>query len=628
MMKIEQTFKKLLLASLIASLAACGGDDGTDGATGPQGEQGPQGETGAEGPAGEDATNSTISLQFAGRYETGAFDESASEIVVYDPATNQIFSINANSGMVDVLNIAAPSMPVLTMSLDIASDVAGAIDGLASADELGAANSVAVHDGVVAVAVEADTKQSNGYVAFYQNDGIFLAAVEVGALPDMLTFTPDGSMVLVANEGEPNGDYSVDPEGSVSVINVSGGAATVTQADVSTLDFTDFNAGGSRAGELGSDVRVSSKSASVAQDLEPEYITVSPDSASAWVALQENNAIAKLDLATMEVSAILGLGYKDYSILGNELDASNKDDSINIRNWPVRGLFMPDTIDSFEFAGVNYLITANEGDGREYLTDEDDATACTAAGGFDFDDGDCFHYLDEIRAKDIQDTGATIDLPSLGFYAESVEELTEDENLGRIKVVADMGVSDCTGNTLATTGQPGAGCVYKALYSYGARSFSIWNGETGELVYDSGSDFERITAQRLGGDFNATNDENGGDDRSDDKGPEPEAVEVAHIAGATYAFIGLERVGGIMVYNISNPEAAQFVQYINTRDFSVDIEALVDAGDFSAAGDLGPESVLFIAAEDSPSGEPLLVVGNEVSGTIAMFNVNVVDSAP
>ncbi|HEY7776694.1 MAG TPA: collagen-like protein, partial [Kineobactrum sp.] len=189
-----------------------------------------------------------------------------------------------------------------------------------------------------------------------------------------------------------------------------------------------------------------------------------------------------------------------------------------------------------------------------------------------------------------------------------------------------LGTAGCPAGSLETTGQPTAGCVYEALYSFGARSFSIWNGSTGELVFDSGSDFETITAQRLGNDFNATNDENGGDNRSDDKGPEPEAIEIARIAGKTYAFIGLERVGGIMVYNISNPEKAEFVQYINTRDFSVDVEALVDAGDFSAVGDLGPESIKFIAAEDSPNGEALLVVGNEVSGTTALFGVNIIDN--
>lgn len=628
-MTFDSTFKQLTLAALISSLVACSGDDGAKGEKGDTGAQGPQGEQGVAGSNGEngvDATPNTIAIKFIGRYESGEFDESAAEIVAYDAATEQVFVVNANSGMVDVLDISEPSLPVLVSSLDLGTDIAAALSSVASADALGAANSVAIKNGVVAVAVEASNKQANGYIAFYQADGTFLSAVEAGALPDMVTFSPDGNKVLAANEGEPNGDYSVDPEGSVTIVDISAGVASVTSANVTHITFTDFNVGGSRENELGNDVRISSKSASVAQDLEPEYIAVSADSQTAWVALQENNALVEIDLADNSISAILGLGYKNHAVLGNELDASNKDDSINITNWPVRGLFMPDSIDAYQFGGVNYLITANEGDGREYLSDAADESACTAAGGFDFDDGDCFHYLDEIRLKDIEDTGATVNLDDLARFAPDFDTLAEDENLGRIKIVANMGVSGCDTDTFATTGQPSTGCEYEALYTYGARSFSIWNAETGDLVFDSGSDFERITAQRLGDEFNASNDENGGDDRSDDKGPEPEAIEIAQIGGKTYAFIGLERVGGIMAYDITHPESARFVQYINTRDFSVDIEDLVDGGDFSAVGDLGPESILFIAAEDSPSGVALLVVGNEVSGTTAIFEVNLVSA--
>lgn len=597
-------------------LAGCDGDDGRDG------RDGVDGSPGAPGTPGENASASRIGLSFLGRYETGEFDESAAEIVDYDPATRQAFVVNANSGRVDILDISAPSTPTLVRSLDVAADIAGAVAELDGPGALGAANSVAVSGNTLAVAVEADVKQDNGWVAFYQTDGTFLSAVEAGALPDMLTFTPDGNTVLVANEGEPNGDYSVDPEGSITLIDVSAGAGSVSAANVSQLRFTDFNSGGSRS--LGEDVRISAKSASVAQDLEPEYIAVSGDSRTAWVALQENNAVARVDINARTISEVIGLGYKDHSLPGNELDASNRDGGINLRPWPLRGVYMPDSMDSYEINGITYLVTANEGDGREYLTDATSAEDCSAQGGFDYDDGDCFHYLDEIRVGDILDSGATIELANLQRFAPDLDALTDNANLGRIKVITNLGVRDCPTGSLETTGQPTAGCVYEALYSYGARSFSIWNGSTGERVFDSGSDFETITAQRLGEDFNASNDENGGDDRSDDKGPEPEAIEIATIDGKTYAFIGLERVGGIMVYDVSNPERAEFVQYLNTRDFSVDIEALTDAGDFSAAGDLGPESIRFVAAEDSPNGEALLIVGNEVSGTTALFAVDVI----
>lgn len=598
-----------LVAALL--LTGCEGDDGSDGS---------DGAAGSTGDAGIDATASRIALSFLGRHETGVFDESAAEIVDYDPATRQVFVVNANSGLVDVIDISSPSTPTLVTEIDVAADIAASN---ANAPALGAVNSVAFSGSSFAAAIEADNKQEDGYIAFYQTDGTFLSAVEVGALPDMVAYSPDGNTVLVANEGEPNGDYSVDPEGSVSIIDVSGGESAVTAANVTTLSFGDFNTGGSKS--LGEGVRVSAKAASVAQDLEPEYIAFSVDGATAYVMMQENNALGVIDVAGAEVAAILGLGFKDHGLLGNELDASNRDGGTNIRSWPLRGLFMPDGFDSYQYAGTTYLVTANEGDAREYLTEAADESACAAQGGFDFDDGDCFHYLDEIRAGDLLDMGATLDLPNLTRFAPDAETLLQNENLGRIKIVVDQGVSGCTTNSIATTGQPGPGCVYEALYSYGARSFSIWNGSTGALVFDSGNDFEMMTAQRLGEGFNASNDDNQGDDRSDDKGPEPEAVEIAVLDGKTYAFIALERVGGIMVYDISNPEAAEFVQYLTTRDFSVDIGELVDSGDFSAVGDLGPESIRFIAAENSPSGEALIVVGNEVSGTTALFSIRIVN---
>ncbi|MEM1142963.1 MAG: choice-of-anchor I family protein [Pseudomonadota bacterium] len=621
-----QTRSFLLTAVVAASLVlvGCEGDDGDDGAPGAPGTQGPAGPEGPQGPAGpsgQDSVNSRIALNFLSRFETGEFDESAAEIVDYDPSTRQVFTVNANSGRVDIIDISAPTTPTFVAELDVAADIAANVP---AAPAMGSVNSVSVSGDSLAAAIGADNTQANGYVAFYQTDGTFLSAVEVGALPDMVTYTPDGNTVLVANEGEPNGDYSIDPEGSVSIIDISGGEGSITAMNVATATFQDFNTGGNKA--LGANVRIAAKAMSVAQDLEPEFIGVSADGTTAYVMMQENNAVGVLDVAAQEITAVLGLGYKDHGLIGNELDASNRDGGTNLRSWPLRGLFMPDGFDTYEYAGTTYLVTANEGDAREYLTDASDEAECTAQGGFDFDDGDCFHYLDEIRAADLLEVGASIELPNLSRFAPDVETLLADENLGRVKLVVDQGVSGCSTDSIATTGQPGEGCVYEQLYSYGARSFSIWNGSTGALVFDSANDFEMITAQRLGEGFNASNDDNEGDDRSDDKGPEPEAVEIATLDGRTYAFIALERVGGIMVYDISNPESAEFVQYLNTRNFNVDIGDLVDAGDFSAVGDLGPESIRFISADDSPSGEPLIVVGNEVSGTTAIYSVTVVSN--
>lgn len=570
------------LALCTALMAGCSGDDGLNGAP------------------GADAVEQTISLSLIGRYETGEFDESASEIVAFDPATDQMYIVNALLGELEIVDLADPTTPTSVTTLSVADGISSSLS--VDAADIGGPNSVSVHDGVVAVAVEANPKTSNGWVAFYQaTDGAFLSAVEVGALPDMVTFTPDGNYVLTANEGEPNDDYSVDPEGSVSIIDVSGGVSTVTATNVATAAFTDFNTGGSRAAELPSTVRIFGPGASVAQDLEPEYLSVSTDSATAWVSLQENNAIAEIDLSAGTVTSIWALGFKDYGLFGNELDASNEDGpadgpAINIRNWPVLGMYQPDTIASYDFNGTTYLVTANEGDARDYDT-----------------------FSEEIRIKDIADDFSGTVSP------DGVERFTfngaidDDRNLGRLRITSTLGYDTaelgCSYN--ATTGEP-AGCTFTQLYSYGARSFSIWNTETGAQVFDSGSDFERITAQRLGANgFNASNDNNDLDDRSDDKGPEPEALTLAQINGRTYAFIGLERVGGIMVYDISRPEAPEFVQYITNRDFSATI-------DTSAAGDLGPEGMAFIPAENSPNGSPLLLVGNEISGSTAIFQIDLI----
>lgn len=633
-MMTRNSVSAVATAIFLALASGCEVDDGADGADGATGAAGAAGMPGA---AGADTERQTIALRYlsSARNPAAGFDQSAAEIVAYDATTQRAYVVNAQSGAIDIYDLSAPATPQLSGSLDVANDVAAARTELADANALGAVNSVATSGGVVAVAIEAAPKQDPGYVAFFQiSDGSFLSAVQVGALPDMLTFSPSGNVVLVANEGEPSADYSNDPEGSVSLIDVSAGVATLSDAQVTAIGFAAFNAGGARAAELGSEVRTPNPRGitSVAQDLEPEYITVSADNGTAWVAMQENNAIAEIDLASASITAIWGLGSKDHGLLGNEMDASNRDAAISLRNWPVRGLFMPDAIASYSYGGSNYLVTANEGDGREYIFDAADAATCTAAGGIAFDDGDCLAYLDEVRVKDIiEDYNASIDIDGIARFpganddsdSDGTPDIFENENLGRLKVVATEGAD--AGCDLSD-GQPEAGCSYGTLFSFGARSFSIFNADTQRLVYDSGNDFERITAQRLGANFNASNDDNEGDDRSDDKGPEAEAVSLGVINGRTYAFIGLERVGGVMVYDISEPEFARFVQYINNRDFSADVQNPDDSYN-PAAGDLGPESIVFVPAADSPNGSALLLVGNEVSGTLAIFQIEAITLA-
>jgi DNA-binding beta-propeller fold protein YncE len=632
-------------AILSLALTACEGDDGRDGVDGADGADGltsllrntalPEGDTNCptggtqvdsgidangdgvlsddeidqttfvcNGADGSDGTPSfeTLELAFLGRTPAIAdnFVESAAEIVAFDPATDLAYLVNANAGEIDIVDLSSPTTPTITGTLDAAADVAAAVGS-----PMGGVNSVSVSGGLIAVAVQADPKTDNGFVAFYNTEGTFLRAVEAGALPDMVTFTPDGQFVLAANEGEPNSDYSIDPQGSVTIIaREASEGTTVSLANIAAasgpvrLSVSDDVCGG---GETDADTRMGC-------DLEPEFITVSEDSSTAYVALQENNAVAIIDIANASLTTVLGIGFKNYGMAGNELDPSNRDGGANIASWNVFGAYMPDAIDSYTVGGTTYLVTANEGDGREYLTEVEEAD-CPA--GRIFDDGECFYYLDEIRIGDIADTGATL---SADLLAKLPADYAEDENLGRLKVITDLGLEDTS--CLDAAYQPTASCVYTDLYSFGARSFTIWNASTGAVVYDSGSDFETITFEALGESFNASNDDNEGDDRSDDKGPEPEAVKVEKIGDKWFAFVALERVGGVMVYDVTSPSEPSFVQYINERDFTVDAEE-----DIEIVGDLGPEDIVFIPAADSPSGEPLLLVSNEVSGTLAVFSV-------
>jgi DNA-binding beta-propeller fold protein YncE len=516
--------------------------------------------------------NMPITLNQIGTFTTGAFDEGAAEINAYDPVSRRLFVINSNATTIDVLDLTNPANPTQIGQIDATAFGAGA-------------NSVAVKNGLVAVAIENETVTDPGSVIFFNaadanfNSPTLLGNVTVGALPDMVTFTPDGSKVLVANEGEP--DDGVDPEGSVSIIDV----ATRT---VQTASFAPFNA--QQATLQANGLRIFPNK-TLAQDVEPEYISATDT--TAYVALQENNAIAVVDIASATVTSILPLGTKDHSLPGNGFDASDEDSAINIQPWPVVGLYMPDAIATFEARdGQTYIVTANEGDDRGDADDAADSPLGDAVRLGDLDDVETFGR-----------SGLSLDPSILAQYPN----IADDNQLGRLTISSIDGDTDGDGDI-------------DQIYSYGTRSFSIFD-TAGNLVFDSGDDFERITATLFPGDFNSTNDENDSfDSRSDAKGPEPEGIVLGELSGRTYAFVGLERIGGVMVYDITDPANSSFVQYINPRNFSVDV-TLPDGSTNPVVGDLGPEGLTFIAAEDSPTGLPLLAVSNEISGSTSVFAI-------
>jgi hypothetical protein len=390
----------------------------------------------------------------------------------------------------------------------------------------------------------------------------------------MVTFTPDGSFLLAANEGQPSPDYTIDPEGSVSIVDMRQGAATLSQADVTTAGFSAFN-----SVALDPSVRIFGPGATVAQDLEPEYITVSHDSRTAWVTLQENNALAVLDLKAQKVTSIVGLGFKNHGLSGNGLDGSRDDRVVGIQPWPVWGAFMPDGIAALHHRGETFLITANEGDVREYP-----GLNAPAGGG-------------ESEAVEIEDV--VLD-PTVFDAATAALLKHRTAGIGRLKITSFTGDDDGDGD-------------FDRLVTFGARSFSVWSQE-GALVFDSGDALEQITAAAHPLNFNASNTNNDLDNRSDDKGPEPEGVAVHRLFGRNYLFVALERIGGVIVYDVSEPGAPSFVQYINVRSFAA-------APGSSASGDQGAEGLRVIPAELSPNGRPLLMVSNEVSGSLRLFEI-------
>ncbi|HTU66911.1 MAG TPA: choice-of-anchor I family protein [Steroidobacteraceae bacterium] len=936
--------------------------------------------------AADGKNGSGFELSVLGSYSTG-LGAGAAEIVSYDKQSRRLFTINAAASSVDILSVANPAAPTLIKRLDLSA--------------LGSPNSVDAHDGVIAVAIQAPVKTDAGKVGFYTVDGELLGTVPTGSLPDMLTFTPDGRHVLVANEGEPSGygaPTDVDPEGSVTIIEVPKNKKQWQQLGpdyVKTVNFRQFD--GQEAALRAQGVRIYGPGASASQDFEPEYIAVGTDSEFAYVTLQENNAIAEIDVEEGKLTRLSPLGFKDYrakpsvsatyewtdlptigyttagqefllggfsalafegrtrdgklkfitstdrgpnaeptgilrpfllpdftprlvrftldpadgrfelveqillkrangrkltglpntalsadtnqayndevpvDLFGNQLpldplggdfecvvvaadgtfwmgdeyrpaiyhfdrkglllqryvpigthaaagkpvpapgvagefgiealpaviaqrrqnrgvealaqqngklyafvqspirnpvtlangtlnamknvrvvefdpntlatrqflyemdnpaplnaadtradkigdatatpsgeflvverdddavpasdvsvitkkvysftlgnasdvtglesnlypvvrngvtsnlsidqmttaelaaigvrsiaktlhvdlaragyasvqkvegltvlddgrlavvndndfgvaqivvdkttgtfttapgytpeketlglidvpglDASDRDSKINIRDWPLFGIYEPDSIAAYDdIKGRTFLVTANEGDARDWPG-----------------------YAEEARVS-------TLTLDPVAF--PDAATLKNNANLGRHTVTKSLGDFDGDGD-------------YDALFTLGGRSFSIWSA-TGEQVYDSGSQFERITAFADPAHFNASNDNTNFDDRSDNKGPEPEGVAVGKIDDRTYAFIGFERVGGIAMYDVTDPRAPFFVDYLNNRNFA------------AGTGDAGPEGVHFISAKESPNGQPIVAVANEISGTVTLYAV-------
>jgi 2',3'-cyclic-nucleotide 2'-phosphodiesterase / 3'-nucleotidase / 5'-nucleotidase len=508
--------------------------------------------------------NPSIRLELIGRYTGGIFSRHAVQTPPgYDPDSHRLYVGSAIRRQVELVNIKNPYLPKKDRSVELRVSP----------------SAVAFANRILAVAIHGPEKSARGAVLFFDEDGDPAAPpVTVGVQPSMLAFTPDRRRILVTNTGEASDDYREDPEGSVSIIRLRERWYGL-DPDVSTIRFREWNTRRTELRRAG--VRLLGPGATVAQDLEPESVAVAPDGRRAYVTFQRNNAIGVIDLGSERLVAIHALGFKNHALARNAIDASPADGRINIRSWPLRSWYQPDQIAFAPTAAGPVLVTANEGDPRDF-------------GPFMETKRVAELILDPVRFPD-------------------AASLQQPENLGRLRVSRFEGDFGRDGD-------------YDALYAIGSRSFALWSTD-GQLLFDSGSQFERITAAAAPSLFNAADDANSFDSKSELRGPEPEALAAGRIGTRTYAFIAFERIGGVIAYDITKPAAPRFQQYINNRNPFVDParECVKDKPQppaCAAVGDLSPEGVLFIPAKDSPIGVALLVLTHETSDSVAIFRVD------
>ena len=492
--------------------------------------------------------DTSLQMELAGRYNSGAMNE--------DGGSLEIVQYNARNGFAYAVSGVLGKLIAVDLNGSMDGETVTALKGTeydvkSMVSSYGDMTSVAISpDGTrLAVAIQAENYDEQGSVALFtcQANGALTSpsTVEVGVQPDMVTFA-DNNTILTADEGEPRqGTNGTDPKGSVTIVAIDPDTANMAAKSVC---FDDFDAKRAMLTDAGVLIQ---KGTNPSTDFEPEYIAV--NGRTAYVSLQEANAIAVLDLDTAQFISVYPLGFQDYS--QTEIDLQ-KDDKIELKNYKkVYGIKMPDGISVTTVGDKTYLLTANEGDSRADWSGMDN----------------------EYENKSSPTGNVKLDKKVVWFNANMWDGLDQDK-----------------------------------AYVFGGRSFSVYEvTDTGlTLVYDSGSDFEATTAEKLEGYFNCSNNKIKPDNRSGKKGPEPESVIVGTVGSKTYAFIALERIGGIMVYDITDPGNTTSVNYINSRDFTEDIR-----------GDVSPEGLCFIPAAQSTTGKPLLLAACEVSGTLAVYEL-------
>lgn len=493
----------------------------------------------------------TLQLELAGRYDSGAMsaDGGSLEIVQYNSVNGFAYAVSGVKGKLIAVDLNE------SMDGEKVAELTGVEYDLRSMVSengfvYGDMTSVAVSpDGTkLAVAIQAEGYADSGRVA------LFSCAAD-GSLTLLSTVTvgvqPD--MVVFANDDTVLSADEGEPRGGADAVDPKGSVSVVTidESNAMTAEIATFDSFDARREALTSAGVLVQKNTLPSTDFEPEYIAVS--GGVAYVSLQEANAVAVLDIASGAFTGVYPLGFQDYGATRVELQ---KDDVIDMKNYDnVYGIKMPDGISVTTIGGKTYLLIANEGDSRADWPGLDN----------------------EFESKTSPGGSVTLESKVVWFNAGLWDGLDQSK-----------------------------------AYVFGGRSFSVYEvtDEGLTLVYDSGSEFEEITAEQLPDYFNASNDKLAMDNRSGKKGPEPETATVGSVDGKNYAFVALERIGGVMVYDITVPSETVFVNYVNSREF-----------DGAIQGDVSPERLCFVPAECSKSGKPLLLAACEVSGTLAVYEL-------
>ena len=524
-----------------------------------------------------------IELTKVAGYSTGEFnvDGGVMEIISYSQKTGYAYAVNGQSGVLAVIDLSKINENEVLEGIDI--DIKGIVEKEDPAFIYGDMTSVSVSSSgdKLALALQDERYDANGRVAIFdcREDGsvVYLFMVEAGVQPDMVLFVGD-DLVLSADEGEPRagfGEGIMDPAGSVTIVDVAGRKSNI-------VGFSSFDDDASlKALDKSGVLVMNGKLPSV--DFEPEYIAYSDG--KAYVTLQEANAIAVLDVETGSFDGVYPLGFEDYGKYPVDID--KKDDAYSPISYPgLYGIRMADGISAFTSNGSTYLVTANEGDAREW-GDEEEGTFYISEDERDFSDGDTSPL--SIVSK----VNGNLDGKVVFFKSGDFSGLDENSE-----------------------------------YIFGGRSFTIYKvtGNGLEEVFTSGNDLEEISFEAYPEYYNASNDNSSLDDRSGKKGVEAESVATGVVDGRTYEFVALERIGGVVVYDVTDVENVSFVTYVNTRDFETVVPGseVYEDGELDkwvTGGDVAPEGLCFVSSQSSPNGKALLLVASEVSGTVAVFEI-------